>query len=283
MKYGNLHLHSNHSDGAFRPAYLVRIAKSLGYKGIALTDHDTLAGIPELFREAEKEGMEAMSGVEYYGLVRGKNFHFVGLDFDPNHPSIVAFSKKMNNYRNEHTRAQFEDAVARGVLQGITWDDVVKYHPGIDWFCNEQVFNTLDIMGMLPYGSDREDMWQAIFKSGKSGKVHLPKPNAEEVIQVIHEAGGIALLAHPPQKAFDEGYVDDMIAMGLDGIEVCHPDLNEQETKLACYTAVKHNLYCSGGTDHTGVLSGCDDIYAIPAYQGVTLDEFRAIKERRFR
>ena len=73
MKYGNLHLHSNQSDGGFRPAFLVRLAKSLGYGAIALTDHETLTGIPELFAAAEVE-VRRFRALNFVRNMREKRF-----------------------------------------------------------------------------------------------------------------------------------------------------------------------------------------------------------------
>jgi hypothetical protein len=69
--------------------------------------------------------------------------------------------------------------------------------------------------------------------------------------------------------------------MGLNGIEVSHPDLLGRSTHLACAAADEYKLYRSGGTDHTGAMSGCGGSYAIPALQGVTEEEYTIIKERR--
>ena len=70
--------------------------------------------------------------------------------------------------------------------------------------------------------------------------------------------------------------------MGLNGIEVSHPDITERAAKLAVHAAIEYNLYCSGGTDHTGPMSACSKDRAIPVYNGVTEDEYLAIKERRY-
>ena len=76
--------------------------------------------------------------------------------------------------------------------------------------------------------------------------------------------------------------LEELLEMGLNGIEVSHPDVTERAAKLATHAAIEYNLYISGGTDHTGPMSACDAENARPAYHGVTMDEYRAIKERRF-
>lgn len=282
MKFANLHLHSTASDAGFRPAHLVVLAKALGYGGLAVTDHETIRGVPELIETAKVQGMEYMSGVELYAAVckGGPVFHITGLDFNIYDPGMIAFTEMMTERRNEHTRAQFEAAVERGLFpSNVTWDDIVAHNPGSTWFCNDQVYHALDAMGVVPFYR-RGETYQAAFKSGAPKNIKIYVPEAAEVISVIRNAGGVACLAHPSDGAFK--YVPDLVKMGLNGIEICHPDITEYAEKHAVAAAVQYNLYVSGGTDHTGPMSACGGNLAIPAYQGVTQDEFNAIKERRF-
>ncbi len=283
MKYGNLHLHSTHSDCEFRPGLLPRLAKSLGYGALALTDHEAISGLPELFAAAKAEGMEAMAGAEFYAKHNGKSFHVVGLDFDYKNKQLNEFIDVLTENQVKHMQEIVKDAVGRGVWPNVTWDDILRHNPpSIRWFCNDQIYHALDEMGIVEF-SDRDTTWYDAFKAGEAYKKYKPQRfSAKEVIDVIHAAGGLAILAHPDEESFDGGYVESMIEIGLDGIETCHPDITERAVKLGHHMAMKHNLYCSGGTDHTGPMSACGGQYAIPAYQGVTLDEFKAIKERRF-
>jgi len=281
MKFGNLHLHSSYSDCGFRPTFIACAAKSLGYQAIALTDHETIEGLPELFAACKNNGIEAMSGIELYAPCNGHSPHITGLDFDPEHPAIVKLSEQHVAWRNECTRAKFEDAIERGVVKGVTWDDIVHYNPISKWYGPDQIAWALDAMKIHPM-TDFDSIWYPMFKEGKSPTIKMQKATVEEIFDAIHAAGGIAVLAHATDKYFDDGTVDELIAKGLDGIEVSHPDMTERAMKLAYHRAMEHNLYCSGGTDHTGPLSACGGQYAIPAYQGVTEDEYKAIKERRF-
>ena len=281
MKYGNLHLHSNQSDGGFRPAFLVRLAKSLGYGAIALTDHETLTGIPELFAAAEVEGIEAISGVEFCTKYEGEEIHITGLDFDINHPSIVDFSKKVCEGYTERTRTQYEDMIERGCIPNFPWEELMKYCPRTDFYCIDHIIHALDAAGICPFAE--QNKVRIAYRQCDPSKLHFVRPSADDTIKAIREAGGVAVIAHPHEALFEKGIIEDYIAKGANGIEICHAELTERAEKLAIHAAIKYNLYCSGGTDHTGPMSACGGpTYAIPAYQGVTEDEFRAIKERRF-
>lgn len=280
-KFANLHLHSTHSDAGFRPAYLVRLAKCLGYGALAVTDHETITGIPELFAEAKNLGVEAMTGVEICGQVTEEedSYHIVGLDFDPDSKVMKDFTEEMTKIRNEHTRRQFELACARGIFKGITWEDVIAHNQGTFWLGNDQVYKALDEMGIIPF-TDKLLTFREAFRTGEAGKIKLYAPPAAEVISIIREAGGIAVLAHPQEAQFR--HLKELIDVGLQGIEVSHPLVTERAAKLAIHAAVEYNLYCSGGTDHTGPMSAVGGVRAVPADEGATKDEYDAIKERRF-
>lgn len=101
---------------------------------------------------------------------------------------------------------------------------------------------------------------------------------AEEVIRVVREAGGIIALAHPYQQTH---YIPALVKMGLNGVEVSHPDNYENTGALAVEAAKTYHLYHCGGTDHTRPMSGCSGNCAIPAFQGVTEEEYYILKERR--
>lgn len=281
MKYGNLHLHSNHSDGGFRPTLLVRLAKSLGYGAIALTDHETLTGLPELFEAARIEGLEAMAGVEFCTKYKGEEIHITGLDFDPNHPAILEFSNMVCEGYTERTRTQYEDMIERGCIPNLPWEELVQYCPKTPFYCIDHIIHALDLTGISPY--TEQDKIRIAYRQCDPSKLHFVRPSADDTIKAIRDAGGVAVIAHPHEALFDKGIIEEYIGKGANGIEINHPDLTERGVKLACHAAIEHNLYCSGGTDHTGPMSACGGpAYAIPAYQGATKDEYQAIKERRF-
>ena len=118
----------------------------------------------------------------------------------------------------------------------------------------------------------------AAFKGEEVQAFYPAYPSAEEVIGVIRRAGGSAVLAHPMRKI---PYVEKLVDLGLNGIEISHPSVDDETSSLAIEAAKVFNLYRSGGTDHTGPMSGCGGKAAIPTPQGITEEEFFIIKERR--
>ena len=276
--FANMHLHSTHSDGQFTPYQLVLLAKSLGYRGVVLSDHDVISGVSELLRVARKLDMECMTGVEFCCKQWGEEFHILGYDFDINNEELRNFIKLLCQYRNEHTRAIFEAGVSCGIYKGITWQEVVDMNPGIEWFCNDQVCNALVKKGIIHKEDWNLADWHAIRKDNSIPS--SPKlVSAKEVIEYIRKAGGVAVLAHPKNQY---EYVEKLVDLGIQGIEVCHPMLDEEDQKIFRQKAEELKLYKTGGTDHTGPMGGCSGKHAVPVFHGALEEDFMELKERIF-
>ena len=281
LSFANLHLHSYNSDGLFRPMLLPRLAKSLGYGAVALTDHETLSGLPEFMEEASECGIEAITGVEIFARLDSAGdtvFHLTGLDFDPKHPAIVGFTDMLVKKRNENVQAMFNVAVEKGIFKGINWDDVVSHNKYTDWISSTQIYYALDAMGIIPLNKKSETNDLA-FKSPEAQAIELYIPPMKDVIKAIKDAGGVAVIAHPKEHVFP--YLREMVELGLNGIEISHPSIPESASKLAIHAAMEYNLYCSGGTDHAGPMSSFGGNKARPVCSGISKEEFEILKERR--
>ncbi|HAZ20131.1 MAG TPA: hypothetical protein DER23_04560 [Clostridiales bacterium] len=251
-KFANLHVHSTHSDGAFSPKELVRLAKEEGYGAVAMTDHDTATGCDELKEEAAAAGLMSVMGVEFSCTAPelNANFHMVGFDFDPNEPTMKDFLRYLSEKETYITKLQFDSAMERGTLTHITWDEVVEANPGLTWFCNEPVFRTLIAKGlktMLDYPEFFKDFRRPF-------PTPYQTPTAKETIANIRRAGGVPILAHG-QHVLDR--VPALMSYGLMGLEVSHHMLSESnETESANEIAAQYGLYRSGGSDHHGIMGG---------------------------
>ena len=278
MNYANLHLHSTYSDGGFTPQQLVLIGKSLGYGALALTDHETDAGCEEFIHYAKKEGLEAITGTEFYGSVNGHSIHLTALDFDPAAPSIREFIKKRCDLQNAWVKRCVERGLELGYISGITWDDVVFFSGEGAWLCIDSVYLALRLKKAMPL-ENFQDIRQNVFKAPEVKAIKHKSPPAEEVISAVRQAGGIIALAHPDADMAD--YIETLVNAGLNGIETCHPDISAEALPLAEEAARKYGLYHCGGKDHTGPMSCCDGKHAIPAFHGISEESFRILTERR--
>ena len=275
MKYANLHLHSNHSDAEFTPKQLCLLGKSLGYGALALTDHETDNGVRDMMECAEAlTGLEVISGVEFYGDHNGANLHLTALDYDMDEPGIRAFIKERVDTQCEKTKKIFEYGTEIGVIEGLTWDDVVKYNPDGAWLCINSVYNAYKTLKLVAPANLRDAVWKSDFAKS----IASPRPTAEKVIKVVRKAGGVVALAHPYKQTH---LIPELVEFGLNGVEVSHPDLELNTSHLASKMAKAYNLYRCGGTDHTGPMSCCGGRNAIRAFEGITEEEFVTLKERR--
>ena len=278
MKYAHLHLHSTYSDGGFTPYQLALIGKSLGYRALALTDHETDGGTAEFFRACEGEGLDALTGAEFYGAHDGHCPHIVGLDFDPDDPALRAFFRERCELQAECTRKRVERGIRLGFIRDFCWNDVLDYCREGAWICIDHVVGAMKRRGVMPPEDNGDALRQNVFKGAEALSFEAPHPGAERVIGIIRRAGGIAVLAHPVNRM---RYVPELVGYGLNGIEVSHPDVDAKTAAEARAAAKAFDLYRCGGTDHTGAMSCCGGKNAVPALQGVTEEEYRAIRERR--
>ena len=251
MKYANQHLHSIYSDGIYTPAELCSLAIRKGYKAVALTDHDTTAGVEPMRKAAAEAGLEFLRGIETTAVgcgLKSGSFHIVGLDIDPNHPLLKAYTDACEAGITELSIRRLDHCLKTGAIKDITWNDVTERFPDVRWYCNEQVFKLLQER----QGLDDRDYWQFVNHFNGAPVRSASKPrDAEEMIDIIRASGGIAVLAHPHNQT---QFIPALKALGLGGVEVDHPDLTEYDAAEALRLAHELELYQSGGTDHTGLL-----------------------------
>lgn len=267
--YANLHTHSTHSDGKYTPARLAQMAKEEGYGAVAVTDHDTATAYPELKAECDRLGLETVFGVEFSApttLYKNKNgsngdFHILGFHFDPEYPEMKEYLAGMSLRETDQTRILVERGLKEGLLRDITWDEVLEFNKGITWLCNEHVFRLMEAKG-LAVKADYPAFFETVFGPRRfEVPPCYPFKRDHEIIELIHAAGGIALVAHPHNQL---QYIDALMEMGLDGLEASHFMLTEEERAQALKLGLEKNLYISGGTDHEGYLGGSYESYPTP-------------------
>ena len=291
--YANLHLHSTHSDGKYTPEELVRLAKEEGYGAIAVTDHDTVTANEALMRCAAENGLESIFGCEFTVPPTDDDpltdFHFVAFDFDPTYPPMAEYLKGMALRQTDKTVVTLDRCHKAGFMRELSMEDVYAANPGIAWFCNEQVFVAMLKKGMAKpedYEEWVENVWYFHEHLAPITPAYAFK-DAQGIIDLVHAAGGIILMAHPHKQLH---FIDRLVAMGLDGLEVYHPDLLPEEQTEAMRIAYEKNLFIAGGTDHSGVLGGeyisyanpetCP-YYLEPRVFGTMEEHFHELKERK--
>lgn len=278
MQYANLHLHSTYSDAGFTPEQLVKLGKSLGYGALALTDHETDAGCKEFMRACERMGVRSVTGVEFYGKCGDAKLHLTALDFDPEAPSIRNFIDERVRLQNEHLRKCVDRGLELGLIEGITFDDIVYFHGENAWLCVDSLIHTLNYKKAMPEGGGKFVRMNVI-KAPEMKALKPPMPPAEEVIKAVRDAGGVIALAHPSYIGVT--CIKQLVDWGMNGIETNHPSIKPEVQPIIELAAERYNLYQCGGTDHTGPMSCCGGDRAIPVFNGITEEQYDILVERR--
>lgn len=250
MNCCDLHLHSYYSDGTQSPEYLVIKAKELGISPIALTDHNTTKGIPELLFAAKKDGIDAIPGIEFSVDYLGKELHLLAMCVrEEYYPEIEA---KMDYYlalREESNRAMVNALRDAGYM--IDYDTIYQ-KSGNGYINRAHIAAELVEKGYSPSVRDA-------FKTflNKDGPYFRPRkfPDVFEMIEYIGSIGAVSVLAHPFLQ-FDEAGLREFLTEaqkhGLDGMETVYTEFDDDTTRLAREIAKEFDLLESGGSDYHG-------------------------------
>ena len=226
--YANMHTHSDHSDGGYSPETLAAAAKKEGYGAVVLTDHDTISGFPRMEKACEALGLETVPGVEFSSPsdmlprrpgVKLENdcFHICAYGFDPEHPGIKGYLKALGEQKTAQTKMLFDLAGEKGVVWGISWEDVLLHNADKTWLTGGRIFDTMLAKGLLE-AKDRAKM-NADLRQFSGSLFQCRYREEYEIIQLIRDAGGIPILAHPHGQL---QHMEELMEMGIEGLEVSH-------------------------------------------------------------
>ncbi|MDY6913421.1 MAG: PHP domain-containing protein [Planctomycetota bacterium] len=257
-RFVDLHTHSTASDGSCPPGELMRLADAERLAAVALTDHDTTGGLADARAAAgEFADLRFVAGVEVSALSPSGTMHIIGLGIDENSPAMRKLLADLLAARNERNPKIIAKLQAMGVA--IEMADVLAARPASD-LQPDKVVSRMHIAEALRRkgcaGSNDEVFERYIGKGAPAyvEKDRLPPPR---IIDAIHQAGGLAVLAHPVQLLCTsvgrlERLIADLAACGMDGIEVYHSDHSPEQTRLYLELARRFDLGVTGGSDFHG-------------------------------
>lgn len=247
ITHADLHTHTKASDGTCEPAENVRLAKEAGLAAVAITDHDTVAGVPAARKAAEELGIEVIPGIEVSSVGRGQDIHVLGY-FVPYEDE--AFQERLVSLREtRHERNQLLIARLQELGIPITLENVYRRKQGTDKNIGRpHIAEELIELGVV--ASIDEAFAKYLGKEG-AAYVNPPRITPQQAITLIKDAGGAAVLAHPGLYDADD-LVEELIAFGLDGIEVNHPDNDPDQRARYTAWANEHGLVITGGSDFHG-------------------------------
>ena len=253
----DLHVHSTESDGTLTPSEIVFAAKEAGLSAFALTDHDTVSGIAKAAPIAAKYQIELIPGIELstqYEVPtvksQSKEVHVVGLYIDPANPKLLAKTKEFRDCRDSRNKKMIKALQKEGF--DITMEALVAENP-------DSVITRANIARYLYQHGALHSVQEAFDKYiGDGCKCYIGrfKVTPMEAVELIHAAGGIAILAHPLLYHMSaitlQRLIDDLKAVGLDGIEAIYSTYTTGEEQLVKKLAAKNSLLISGGSDFHG-------------------------------
>ena len=253
----DLHTHSTASDGALAPAVLVRGADARGLAALALTDHDTVDGLAEA-REAARDLPELrfITGIEVSAQPPSGTLHLLGLGIDESGQAAGRLAQCLRDARDRRN-PQIVEALRRQGLD-ITMDDVLAVAGGHSG--QGRVVSRVHIAEALRrkhFVPDTKTAFEKYIARDRPAYVERERLGPRETISAIHDAGGVAVLAHPPQLQYNnnahlETILRSLLAAGLNGIEVYHSDHTPAQTRHYLDLAHRFDLAITGGSDFHG-------------------------------
>jgi 3',5'-nucleoside bisphosphate phosphatase len=247
-RFVDLHAHSTASDGAATPAALVVAARQARLTAIALTDHDTVAGVRAAIAAAEGNGLRVVPGVELSAVDASGETHLLGLHL----ADLEALDARLAELRDMR-RTRAERIVQRLNALGVrvTIEDVLEQAAG-GAIGRPHVARALIANG---WAADMRSAFDRYLAAGRPAFVAKDRLSLADAIGMVHRAGGVAVLAHPGASATPER-LKALAALGLDGVEVRHPSHDEAEIARILALTERLGLLPSGGSDWHGQPDG---------------------------
>lgn len=250
MDYIDLHNHTTASDGTATPAQAVETAASLGLRAIGITDHDTVAGIPEALEAGERLGVEVVPGIEVSSDYRDNNVHVLGYFIDPTASAlrpVLDWVRNEREERNELVVNMFQrdgfDISIEALRQA--YPDAVLGRPHMAEFLMRK-----------GYTSSVKEGFERYLGEGKP--YYLPKLRItiRRAVEVILDSGGVPVLAHPLQYHYPENEVIEMIEhvrrLGVRALECYYSEHTPEQQAWLLSLAERYGMGVSGGSDWHG-------------------------------
>ncbi|EEF58458.1 PHP domain-containing protein [Pedosphaera parvula] len=247
--FADLHLHTNFSDGTFTPEELAMHGKRHELAAMALTDHDTLEGCERMGAACETNGIEFVTGTELTAELRGVELHLLGYFLDVNNQKLLTEVARFQAVRQNRIREMVEKLNQLGVpLQAEAVFRIANCRsPGRPHVARALVQEGL--CGSLDEAFDR------FLKANRAAWVPKCQMSALDAIALIHQAGGVAVMAHPGLNRTDD-VIPELVEAGLDGIECFHSKHSNSTSRHYLAMAERYQLLITGGSDCHGMNKG---------------------------
>jgi 3',5'-nucleoside bisphosphate phosphatase len=250
----DLHTHTTASDGMFAPEVNVRLAKEAGLAAVAITDHDTVAGIPDALIAGQTYGIIVVPGVEISTAAGGKDIHILGYGISSDDPVLLERLLSLRNVRNNRN----DEILARLDKLGLSVTrDELETAAGKSRRSDGSIGRP-HIAQVLVDKGYTANIWEAFDRylgEGKPAYASPPRISPSEAITWIHDAGGTAIIAHPGLYA-DDPLVIALLDAGADGLEAFHSDHDPEMEWRYEEWALSRGKIVTGGSDFHGIKEG---------------------------
>jgi hypothetical protein len=245
MKFADLHLHTNFSDGTFTPEELVARASTLGFGTIALTDHDTVEGCARAASACAAAGMDFISGAELTAEHDDTEVHILGYFLDIENKTLLGRIAKFQSVRQQRIHEMVAALNKLGIPLKVeaVFELANCKSPGRPHVARALVKEKL--IGSL------DEAFEKYLKKGRPAWVPKTKMSALEAVELIHQSGGLAVIAHPGLNRTDD-IIPDLVKAGMDGIECFHTKHSTVMSERYLEIAEKYELLVTGGSDCHG-------------------------------
>jgi predicted metal-dependent phosphoesterase TrpH len=238
----DLHVHTTASDGQYTPEQLVEMARALGLRAIAITDHETTLGAEPARQAAEGSGLCVVPGVEISTEAPLGEVHMLGYFVEPGN-GLESRLQELREGRVVRARKMVQRLAALGMP--LAWEHVREYAAG-DSVGRPHIARAMVEKG---YVADTDEAFALYI--GSRGPAYVPRLRVApvEAIRMICEAGGVPVLAHP---LYAVSVVHNLARAGLQGLETSYPGYSEEEVRSLARIAARYGLVQTGGSDFHG-------------------------------
>jgi predicted metal-dependent phosphoesterase TrpH len=247
--HADLHLHTNFSDGTYTPEELAGHAARCRFKAVALTDHDTMEGCERMAAACREHGIEFVPATELTAEHDGHELHMLGYFLDSKNARLQSELAKFQQVRQQ----RIHEMVAR--LNGL---DLPIKAEAVFALANCRSPGRPHVARTLVQGgwcSSLDEAFERFLRKGKPAWVPKFKMSALDAIELIHQAGGLAVMAHPGLN-HNDSLIPDLVEAGMDGLECFHTKHSTALTQRYLEIADRFHLLVTGGSDCHGMSKG---------------------------
>lgn len=246
MRYADLHLHTTASDGSLEPAEVVDRAAAVGLKVISITDHDTIRGIESAQERGRAVGIDVIPGIELSVRSDKEEVHLLGYGIDTDDPAL---HEHLETFQTDRHR-RIERIVNR--LGDLGFPLTVSEVMDIAGEGSPGRPHVARVLVQKGYLASIPEAFDQLLAEGRPAYVPRHRLSLAEGVALIHQAGGLAVCAHPGLLKNRDETLNTLVAAGLDGVEVIHSEHDEKDRAQLAAFAAAHHLLCTGGSDCHG-------------------------------